>query len=244
MSDVTVTNETPPANTPEARTPDGTIKDVSPASTTPSPEVPKPDGDSFLTSSKEPPKAGDPPKTPEAPKPDDKKPETPPGAPEKYADFKLPDGYKFDDKVLGEAQATFKELGLTQEAGQKLVDLYAANALAAAKAPYDEYANLRTEWKGEIASRFPGEKGTAVRTMISSVIDSALPPSMAQNFRKALDLTGAGDNPDVVESLSILLKPLSEGTPVRGNGPTGESQRAPNAGPPSIADALYGHLRK
>jgi len=246
MSDVTVTTETPPANDPAARTLDGTIKDVSPASTTPSSE-PKaePSGDSFLTSPKEPPKTPDTPKTPDAPKPEgEKKPDAVVGAPEKYADFKLPDGYKFDDKVLGEAQATFKKLNLTQEAGQQLVDLYAANALAAAKAPYDEYANLRTEWKGEIASRFPGEKSAQVKTMIASVIDAALPPSMAQNLRKALDLTGAGDHPDVVESLSILLKPLSEGTPVRGNGPTDDSQRAPTAGPASIADALYGHLRK
>ncbi len=80
--------------------------------------------------------------------------------------------------------------------------------------------------------------------MISGVIESALPPSLAMGLRKALDITGAGSHPDVVEALSILLKPLSEGTPVRGNAPSPAGQRPPDQGPPSVADAIYGHLRK
>jgi hypothetical protein len=247
MTDVTVTNEAPPGNSAEARTADGTLKDQSSANTThtQTDQNQSTNGDSFLTKKADDTAA----KTDDTTKTDDKKDDTKKddavaGAPEKYADFKLPDGFAFDKERLEAAHAQFKELNLTQEGAQKLVDFYAKNALEAANAPYKAWADLQKSWTDEIASRFPGDKGKEVQSMISGVLDSALPPTLAKNVRAALDLTGAGSHPDVVEALNILLKPLSEGTPVKGNGPTKESQRAPDAGPPSVADAIYPHLRK
>jgi hypothetical protein len=212
---------------------------------TPTPKE-EPKGDSFLTTGdkpKEEPKA-DAPK--EEPKADDKpKDDKPIGAPDKYSDFKLPEGFKLDDKTLPEVQTLFKEMNLNQDQAQKLVDFYAKNGLEAAAAPYKAWADLQKEWQGEIANRFPGDKSTEVKSMIRGVFNNILPPSLAKNLSAALDLTGAGSHPDVVEALSILLKPLSEGTPVRGNGPSKEGQTAPGQGGPiSIAQAMYGHLRK
>jgi hypothetical protein len=241
MSDVTVTTDPPQPNTPEARTSDGTLKDVTPANTTPT--EPKPEGDSFLTKPVKDPEAPKPEVKPED-KPADKKDDAPVGAPEKYADFKLPDGFKFDEASLKAAQDQFKELNLTQDAAQKLVDFYAKNSLEASNAPYKAWADLQKEWTTEIASRFPGDKGKEVQSMISGVLDSVLPPTLAKNVRAALDLTGAGSHPDVVEALNILLKPLSEGKPVVPGKPSPEGQKVPGSGPPSIADAMYGHLRK
>lgn len=206
---------------------------------TPTPEAPKPEGSTFLTEGEKKPEVKAEEKLPEG----DKKPDAP-VVPEKYADFKLPDGFKMDEKTLPEVQTMFKEAGLTQEAAQKFVDFYAKNGMDAAAAPYKAWADLQKEWTTEIGNRFPGEKATATKAMIKGVFDSVLPPSLGKNLIAALDLTGAGSHPDVVEALSILLKPLSEGTPVRGNGPSKEGQAAPGAGPVSIADAMYGHLRK
>ncbi len=45
------------------------------------------------------------------------------GAPEKYEDFKLPDGVKLDEESLAEAQTAFKELNLPQGSAQKIMDL-------------------------------------------------------------------------------------------------------------------------
>lgn len=242
MTDVTVTTDPPPMNDPAARATDGTLKDQSP-SLTPSPEPKNPDGTTFLTEGdkpKDPPKDADP---KDAPK-DGDKPKDVPVVPEKYADFKLPDGFKMDEKTLPEVQGMFKEAGLTQEAAQKFIDFYAKNGMDAAAAPYKAWADLQRQWTTEIADRFPGEKAQQTKAMIKGVFDSVLSPSLGKNLIAALDLTGAGSHPDVVEALSILLKPLSEGTPVRGNGPSKEGQTAPGAGPVSIADAMYGHLRK
>lgn len=242
MSDVTVM--TVPPNSPEARTPTGDLKDQSPT-TTPTQGDPKTstEGNSFLTGKTEPkvePKEGDTPKEGDQPK-DAPKADAPIGAPEKYADFKLPDGYKFDAKELEKATGLFKANNLTQDQAQELVDFYAENALQATRAPYDAWANLQKEWSTEIISRF-GDRTDQVRSDINKAIDAVLSPSLARNFRAALDLTGAGTNPDLVEGLSLLFRPHYEGTPVLGNGPTEPSQRAPGSGPKSIAEAIYPHL--
>lgn len=224
------------------------MKDQSPSTTpsTPEPRTPEEgEGGSFLTDPDPKPeiapeglKDGD--KSTDKPKPE----AAPAGAPEKYADFTLPEGYTFEPKQLEAAQKLFKDSNLSQEQAQSLVNFYADNALQAAKAPFDAWANLQKEWTDQIAERFPGDQAREVKGMISNVINTMLPPSLAKGLRTALNITGAGSHPDVVEALSIMLKPLSEGKPVRGGGPSGEGQKPPGSGPPSIADAIYGHLRK
>lgn len=207
--------------------------------TTPTPptDSTEAEGASFLTGK---PKAEEPEAAPE-PKEGEKEPAKA-AAPEKYEDFKLPEGYKFDDEALKEATGVFKELGLSQDAAQKLVDYYAKNNLQAAEAPYKAWADMQKEWLNDINDRF-GSRTEAVRTDISKAINTTLPPSLARSFRAALDLTGAGSNPDIVEALSIMLKPLVEGSSVRGNGPSAESQKAPGAPErPTAAQAIYGHL--
>lgn len=227
MSDVTVTNDPPLANSAEARLPDGTLKDQSLPNTNP---------DSKTTETE--------PKPAIEPKVEDKKPaEASAGAPEKYSDFTTPEGFKFDEPTLAAAQATFKELGITQEGAQKLIDLYAKHGVEASAAPYKAWADTQKAWGEEITARF-GDKAETTRGDINSAINTVLPPSLAKNFRAALDLTGAGTNPDLVEGLSILLRPHFEGKPVLGGKPSAEGQKAPGAGPVSIADAMYGHLRK
>ena len=252
MTDVTVTNDPPsPQSQPgPSREPDGTTKDQTPApSPAPKTTPPKTDGStdpgegtSFLTAKQEQKVDGDP--KPDAdPKPADgeKKEDAPQGAPEKYGDFKLPDGYKFDEKQLGEATTLFKEMNLSQDQAQKLVDHYAANSLQAAEAPYKAWADLQKQWTDDIADRF-GSKADTVRTDIGKAIGT-LPPSLARSFRAALDLTGAGSNPDIVEGLHIMLRGLVEGGSVRQGNQSPEANKQPGApARPSAAEAIYGHL--
>jgi len=249
MTDVTVTNEPPQGNQPEAREPNGTLKDQSSPTTTPTPpetKTPSTDeGKSFLNGKTEPkvePKADEPKLDADGKPIVEKKEDAPAGAPEKYADFKVPDGFKFDDKALAEATATFKELGLTQDQAQKLVDVYGKTGREAAEAPYKAWATTQKEWLTDINDRF-GSKAETVRTDISKAIDSALPPSLAKSFRSALDLTGAGSNPDVVEALSIMFKPFVEAGSLKPGGVSPEANKAPGQpSRPSVAEAMYPHL--
>lgn len=236
MSDVTVTTEPPMGNSPEARNPDGSLKDPQ-ANTTLTPkeptepkanEPPK-DGD------KAPPKAGD--------KAPDKSTEPTTGAPEKYADFKAPDGFKFDDKFLPQVQTAFKDLNLSQDQAQKLVDLVGPKFAELANGPAKAWSDTQAQWNTEIATRF-GERAEGIRADINKAIDVALPPSIAKNFRAALDMTGAGSNPDYIEAMHVLLAPHFEGKPVVPGTVSKEANKAPGEGPKSLADAMYGHLRK
>ncbi|EBN0261665.1 peptidase [Salmonella enterica subsp. enterica serovar Derby] len=66
-------------------------------------------------------KPHDPPADPNKPTPP--KEETPPGAPEKYA-FTAPEGQELDTSALAQFEPVARELNLTQEQAQKLVDVY------------------------------------------------------------------------------------------------------------------------
>lgn len=194
------------------------------------PPAPK-DGEPAL---KDPPKDGEPPKDPK---------ETPAGAPEKYEEFKLPDGYKLDAEVNTTVQALFKEMNLSQDQAQKLVDFYAKSGLEASTAPYKAWADLQKSWSTEITDRF-GTKAETMRTDINGAITAALPPKLANAFRTALDLTGAGTNPDIVEALSIFTAPFVEGKPVVPGRPSPKGQESPGGQQVTMADAIYSHLRK
>lgn len=247
--------QTPQGNEPEARNPDGSLKDQGSLTHQSGQEKPtNSDGSqqqtndrSFLNRDPAKPEAKPDDKKPEVEgdkKPDDKEnPQKTEGAPEKYADFTLPEGYKFDDKTLTDVTAAFKDLNLTQEQGQKLVDLYAQNSITASEAPYKLWADTQSSWVDQILSDFGETKAEEMRTDINKGIEAAFSPKLQRAFREAIDLTGAGSNPAMFEAFHTLFKPYTEGTPVRGNAPTKESQTAPKTDSrPSIAEAMYPHL--
>jgi hypothetical protein len=209
-------------------------------------EKPAAEADAGKTFLNQKPKAEGDPKVDDKPKPEGEekpKPDVASGAPEKYEDFKLPEGYKFDDAALKDIQGLFKDAGLNQEAAQKMVDYYAKNGLQAAEAPYKLWADTQKSWIKEIEDTH-GSKADTMRTDINKGLDAVLTsPKLNRAFREALDMTGAGSNPAFFEALSLLVKPFLEGTVVKGGGPTKESQGNPNApARPSAAEAMYPHL--
>lgn len=170
---------------------------------------------------------------------DEKKPEAK-GAPDKY-EFKLPEGYELDPKVSEEASTIFKELGLPQEAAQKLVDFYTAKASEAAQAPYDLWQKTQEDWVTSIkADPEIGGKLDQVKQVTSKAIDS-LGPKLAGEFREAMNFTGAGNNPAFVRAFYEFAKQLTEGTSVTGGKPSAAGQ---SSGAPAQmgAHALYPKL--
>lgn len=170
-------------------------------------------------------------------------------APEAYTEFKAPEGTTLDPKAIEAATPIFKELGLTQEAAQKLVNLQAAREADVAKAPKATYDALRQTWRSEVtadkdisAYSVDGKSGIdAVKVDIGRAL-ATLDPKLASDFRQAMDLTGAGDNPAFVKAFWRLSQSVVEGRPVSGRGPSPLGQKAPGAKPPSAAQALYPNL--
>lgn len=166
---------------------------------------------------------------------EDKKPAAA-GAPEKYEPFKAPEGFVIAEEV----NTLFKELGLPQAAAQKLIDYVAPQVLEALESPYKQYEELRGKWQGEVQNTY-GSKLSDVKTTTSRALAGILEPAAHQAFKDAMDLTGAGDNPAFIHAFYEMAKRLSEGSHVKGGGPSKFGQAA-QAKPQTIAQAMYPHL--
>lgn len=173
-------------------------------------------------------------------------------APEKYEPFKLPEGFQLQEGVGDKINATFREAGLSQEAGQKLVDLYSNASVEAAKAAdaatQKLWADTNKEWRDAVkADPKLGPRLAEVRTNISRMYDTlvanqVVTPTQMAEIKEAMDFTGAGNHPAMVRLMDALSVHFNEGTAVKGNnsGPAGQAR--PGAGPASAAHALYPNL--
>lgn len=228
-----------------ARSPDGTILDQSQSSTTSATTTsqttsPPPTSTTSTTTSS----------TTSGATPDDgksllnkdpeKKPEAT-GAPEKYEDFKVPDGFTLDEKVLGEATPMFKAAGLSQEAAQQFVDFFVAKTQETFEQPFRTYKDMRDGWVNEVkADPEIGGKLDQVKTEIARALDGLGDAKLANEFRAAMDITGVGDHPAFVKAFYRFALLLNEGKPTAGKGPSPLGQVAPGASArPSAAQALY-----
>lgn len=168
------------------------------------------------------------------------------GAPEKYEAFKIPDGHQLDAKVLEEASPIFKELGLSQDKAQKLVDLYSKHSAATSDGLAEAVRKQNETWQSE-AKAHPDLKGKLdpggpVLTTISRALDSLGDAKLTADFKSAMDFTGAGNHPAFIRTFYAMAQRIAEGTHVAGNGPSPLGQTQPGARPPSPAKAMYPNL--
>jgi hypothetical protein len=169
--------------------------------------------------------------------------EAPTGAPEAYTEFKVPEGFTLDETVSKEAGEMFKKAGLTQDAAQGFVDFYVAKAKEAAEAPIKYYMDMQEQWQNEIkADKEIGGKLDAVKATVSKALDGLGDPQLANEFRAAMDLTGAGNHPAFVKAFYKMAQKLTEGGIVTGRGPSAAGQTAPGQRPATIAGALFPNL--
>jgi antitoxin component of RelBE/YafQ-DinJ toxin-antitoxin module len=164
------------------------------------------------------------------------------GAPTEYAKFTVPDGYELDEGVAKEATVIFKEMNLSQTQAQKLVDFYTAKTNESVNQPYELWQETQDKWVKEVKSDpILGPKLNEVKVTISRAIDGLGDPKLAQDFRAAMDYTGAGNNPAFIRAFYKLAQMVTEGGHVAGGGPSPESQK--RAGEiMSAAKAMYPNL--
>ena len=179
-----------------------------------------------------------------APKPE--APATPvEGAPETYADFTVPEGSTVSKEVIGEATPIFKELRLSQESAQKLVDFYNKQAEGWQKAAIDQFNKTREGWLSEIkADKDIGQRLPAVIENIGKAKE-LLGPELKNQFNEMMNLTGIGDNPVFVKVLDKFATILNEPKHVAGTNPSqlGQSKDG-TVTRPSLAAAMYPNLAR
>lgn len=171
----------------------------------------------------------------EAPKPE--------GAPEAYAEFTAPEGATLDKETIEAAAPVFKELGLTQEQAQKLVNFYADRNGKLNESLSKSVEDMRADWRNQVMSdKDIGGKIEQVKVELGRAKDR-LPAPIRTAFDEAMNLTGLGDHPAIVKGLYEMAKMVNEGTHVVGGGPSAHGQnKAGEAKPTSLAGALYPNL--
>lgn len=214
---------------------------TSPQNTTPPPTTtPEPATLANQTEPKNEPKA-EPPKAADAPKPADAS-----AAPEKYEDYKVPEGFALDPEIKKEADAIFKGMSLSQDQAQSLVDFYVAKTKESAEQPYAAYKEMTDGWRDE-SLKHPdiGNKilpGGEVSVRIARALDSLGDPKLASDFRGLMDLTGAGNHQAFIRVIDKLASRAVEGNHVAGNAPAKAGQSEPGKEQVSAAQAMYPNL--
>lgn len=245
--------ETPLPNSPEARTTTGEIKSpaqiaataaetkdststqVSGKEKAETTDESEKGGTSFLTQKDD--EAGE----KKAEGADDKKAEAKPGVPEKY-EFKLPEGMELQEESAKQVDEMFREVGLTQEQGQKFVDFYIEKLNEAIEAPSKFYADMRKGWVNELkADKDIGGKLPEVKVGIGRMLNSLGDKALVKSFNEAMDLTGAGDHPAFVKLFNKIAERLTEGGHVRSGNPNPGANPTGRPSAPGPA-AMYPNL--
>lgn len=150
---------------------------------------------------------------PAASKPgDDKKPaDKPAGAPEKYSDFKLPEGVTLDSDAAAAFTAEAKKLNLTQEAAQSLIDLQAKVALDNQNKEIAQAAQVKKDWEAQVKKDLGNEYDKEM-SLAAKARDKFVPKPL-MDF---LNESGLGSHPEMVKLFAKLGKAIAEDDFVEG----------------------------
>ncbi|WP_313338497.1 hypothetical protein [Stutzerimonas nitrititolerans] len=125
-----------------------------------------------------------------------------------YTDFAVPDGMEMDAEVLTNFKGIAKELGIPQEAAQKLIDLQASLETKRSAAAEQAQAEQAQQWAAQIKAdkELGGENySKTVETAVKAIEQYGSP-----ELRSLLNETGIGNHPELVKFCHRIGKALSE----------------------------------
>jgi hypothetical protein len=128
-----------------------------------------------------------------------------PKAPEKYEDFKMPDGLQMNAPALEKALVKFKELDLTQEQAQSLIDIQTEMAQEQTKTYQELFEKQKSDWKKQAIQ----ELGANYKEELSfgaKFRDQCLSPETVA----FLDENGLFNHPAIVKDFIKAGKMLAE----------------------------------
>lgn len=114
------------------------------------------------------------------------------GAPTEYADFTVPEEMGIDQTALEAFVPVAKELNLTQDQAQKLIDLQTDFVQKNAEAQMNAWAKTQTEWRDAVKA--DTEVGGDAMDEKVALAKKALDKVGTPELRALLDATGTGNN--------------------------------------------------
>ncbi len=157
-------------------------------------------------------------------KDENKKPE---GAPETY-EFKAAEGVELDTEALKDFEPVARELNLTNEQAQKLVDAYPKILAGVQQRQVDAWQKQTQDWAADVKAdkEIGGDKLTASLSKAQQALETFGTPEL----KEYLNETGLGNHPELVKAFVKIGKAMSEDNMVS----------AGNTGQRSAAEVLYG----
>ncbi|AXY27112.1 peptidase [Klebsiella aerogenes] len=209
----------PAASEPSAHATDAPVPAAEPAK----PEGDKPQTGTEVDNPKEDkPADGDKPTD----KPDDEK-QKQEGAPEKY-EFTAGEGVELDTEALKDFEPVARDLNLTNEQAQKLVDAYPKILAGVQQRQAEAWQAQTEEWAATVKAdkEIGGDKLTANLGVAQRALDTFGTPEL----KEYLNGTGLGNHPELVKAFIKVGKAMSEDGMVTGK----------ESGQRSAAEVLYG----
>ena len=156
----------------------------------------------------------------------DKAPDAPQGAPDKY-EFKPVEGRTLDSETMSTFAEVAKELGLTQDSAQRILDRMAPQMAQRQQAQIEA---IRTEWveASKTDAEFGGDKIAENLAVAKKALDQFGTPEL----RALLNESGLGNHPEIIRLMYRAGKSISEDTYVGRSAGTGGKPL-----PKSFADA-------
>lgn len=145
------------------------------------------------------------------------------GAPEAYADFKLPEGMPVDPDFLDTTKAVFKEAGLSQEKAQKLVDLVVERDKRVEKAQFDQADAWAKEFMKSPTAKEDLSYAAKAREFCTPGV------------REMLKDPRIGNNPEILATFAKIGRMLSEDQMVEAGARGGASEK-------SAAEIIFGDM--
>jgi polyhydroxyalkanoate synthesis regulator phasin len=130
------------------------------------------------------------------------------GVPDEYADFNIPDGFEVDQVAIDAFKPLAKELELTQEQAQKLVDFYNDGAQKTSDESQTYYSDLMTEWQETVRSdkELGGKNFEGSLSAARSALDAFATPELYEIF----ETTGMGNHPEMVRVFARIGKAVKD----------------------------------
>lgn len=151
------------------------------------------------------------------------------GAPETYGDFTAPEGVELASEAVEGFKSIAKELNLSQDAAQKLVDYHVKHSTEQAQAQATAFKEMSEGWAA--ASKADKDIGGANFEANTAAARKAITEFGTPELVTALNTSGLGNHPEVVRVFAKVGKMMAEDGVV-----TGKSAAEP---PKSAAQTLY-----
>ena len=145
------------------------------------------------------------------------------GAPEAYTEFTLPEEVTLDAALLEAATPVFKDLNLTQEQAQKLIDFQAAQVQAAEVAQVESFNALKEDWvtQAKADKEFGGDAFDENVKLAGAAVNTFGTPE----FKQLLNDYGIGNHPEMIRLMVKIGKLTKEDNPLNdGDSPINQTK--------------------